>query len=182
VTAVGNTQREQARTVPPADGPHRAEKSAAASAKATDSPGAVLENQAFRSAVPKDPVKAAKVLTARRDLALAAADAAALRRVHVRRGSSLGPDLAKASQLRAQGLRYEGLRTRLSDAAVGTGTVGDSVDVVVTSTTGAYQVVGADGAVVATIDDQEIQRVTLRLARSNSSWLIAAVLDASETG
>lgn len=181
VTAAGNTQREQRPTAPPADGPHRAEKSAAASANATHAPRPVLENKVFREAVPKDPVQAAKVLTARRDLALAAADAAALRRVHARRGSSLGPDLAKASQLRSQGLRYEGLRTRLSDAAVSTGTVGDTVDVVVTSTLGAYQVVGADGAVVASIDDQENQRVTLRLARSNSSWLIAAVLDASET-
>lgn len=181
VTSAGNTQREERPTAPPADGPRRAEKSAAASANATHAPRPVLENKAFREAVPKDPVQAAKVLTARRDLALAAADAAALRRVHARRGSSLGPDLAKASQLRSQGLRYEGLRTRLSDAAVSTGTVGDTVDVVVTSTLGAYQVVGADGAVVASIDDQENQRVTLRLARSNSSWLIAAVLDASET-
>ncbi|WP_417218981.1 serine/threonine-protein kinase [Arthrobacter sp.] len=140
-----------------------------------------LDDEQFRRAVPRDPLAAAQVLSGRRDLALAAADAAALRQVHSRHGSSLGPDLAKASQLRAQGLHYQGLSTRLSDATVHKGATHGTVDVVVTSTMGAYEVVGADGAIVARIEAPRAQRVTLRLADTDGGWRIAGVFEAAET-
>lgn len=181
-TAAGKRSQQQASTVPRVNDRQEAAPSPTSGSDATHPRGQVLKNAAFREPVPDDPLEAARVLSSRRDLALSAADAPALRQVHARRSSSLGPDLAKASQLRAQGLHYEGLATRLSDATVRDGADRDTVEVVVTSTIGSYQVVGADGAIVATIDHPEIQRVTLRLARDDHGWLIAGVLDASETG
>lgn len=139
----------------------------------------VLEAAVFSDPVPDDPVKAARILTARRDLALAGADAAALRRVHTAGGNSLGPDLAISSQLRSRGLHYRGLETVLSDATVGEGAGGDRVDVVVTSTMSAYQVIGADGATIQRSNEPEVQEIILTLERVEGGWLIASVTDVS---
>lgn len=145
-------------------------------------PRSVLEEAVFSGSVPKDPLKAVGALTTRRDLALAAGDAAALRKVHASHGASLGPDLATASQLRARGLRYAGLETRLSDVAIRGRSTSDKVDVVVTSTISPYRVVGADGTTVATVERPDTQRLILRLVREDDGWLIAGVFDALASG
>lgn len=150
-------------------------------APAGPAPG-VVEDAAFRAPVPADPLDAAAVLAARRDLALASADATALRHVHAGNGASLGPDLATASQLRAQGLHYAGLKTTLSDARLRAGAARNMVDVAVTSTISPYRVIGADGTTVATVEKPDVQRVTLRLARADGGWLIAGVLDSTADG
>lgn len=139
----------------------------------------VLEAAVFSDPVPDDPIKAARILTARRDLALAGADAAALRRVHAAGGNSLGPDLAISSQLRSGGLHYRGLETLLSDATVSKESVEDRVDVAATSTMSAYQVVGADGATIQSTTEPEVQDIVLTLERVDGGWLIASVVDAS---
>lgn len=139
----------------------------------------VLETPVFSAPVPDDPVKAARVLTARRDLALAEADPAALRQVHATGGNSLGPDLAISSQLRARGLHYRGLETLLTHATVNKGSEDARVEVAATSIMSAYQIVGADGAMIQSVSEPEEQDIILILERVDGGWLIDSVVDAS---
>ncbi|WP_372697862.1 serine/threonine-protein kinase [Arthrobacter sp. JSM 101049] len=159
---------------PPGPGP------TAPTTKAGGPGGTVLQEAAFREDVPKDPLRAVEILTARRDLALSAADPRALRRVHADQGASLGPDLATASQLRSKGLHYAGLTTRLSEASLREGSTRDTAEVAVTSTISPYRIVGADGATVDSIEEPEVQHLVLRLSRHDGGWLISGVFDSGE--
>lgn len=165
--------------VPPADG---ATSAAATTTPPVPDPAApsLLETAVFSEPVPEDPVKAAGVLTARRDLALAAADSEALRQVHAPVGESLGPDLATCSQLRSRGLHYRGLETRLTEATVRAGTSDRHVDVAFRSTIGTYEVIGADGATVQSTTEPEVQDIVLELERVEGGWLISSVKDAAQ--
>ncbi|MDN5880308.1 MAG: serine/threonine protein kinase [Micrococcaceae bacterium] len=142
-------------------------------------PEKVLEASVFSTPVPEDPLQAARALTERRDLALAGADADALRQVHAGGGDSLGPDLAVTSQLRSRGLHYRGLKTRLSDVRINPGTDEEQVAVAATSTMSSYQVVGADGATIQSTPGPEVQDIILTLERVHGGWLIVSVEDAS---
>ncbi|HXD27578.1 MAG TPA: protein kinase [Arthrobacter sp.] len=162
--------------------PSRAMQGTAPATDTARPDGTVLREAAFRDDIPEDPLQAVRILTARRDLALSAADPRALRRVHTGRGDSLGPDLATASQLRARGLHYAGLTTRLSQASLREGSTRDTVDIALTSTIGPYRIVGADGDTVERIEKQEVQHLVLRLSRHDGGWLISGVFEDGEDG
>ena len=159
-------------TASPAAGtgtPPAGDAAASGTVRASPSPGTT-------PGVPEDPARAAVALAAQRDAALSRADGAALRRIHHPDGTSLAADSETVSALEADGIRYDGLVTELTDVEPGSGAASGTVEVAATSTMSPYRVVDAEGRTVATETREKVQHVVLELRRSQGRWMIFRVV------
>lgn len=182
----GAEPRVAAAPVPPAGAAPEATPSATPAEGGTPRPPAAPEPSApsraptDSQAVPSlatDAGRAARALAGLRDDALTAADADALRRIHHPGGTSLAADTETVRALRSGGIRYDGLRTRLSDVVVLPGATPAAARVEAISTMEPYRVVDGAGRIVEAAAEPRVERVVLELRRSDGSWRIFRVAE-----
>ncbi|RYV50285.1 protein kinase domain-containing protein [Pengzhenrongella frigida] len=130
------------------------------------------------SSGPADPVAAAKALTERRAVLLAADDPDALAEVEVVGSDAQRADLAMLAGVRAAGQRIRGLSAevasvRLVDAGVGEPLTEARVEV--SSALTAHRRVAADGTVAAEIPAQPARTVVLTMAWTSAGWRVVQV-------
>ncbi|MDI2037326.1 serine/threonine protein kinase [Paenarthrobacter nitroguajacolicus] len=123
----------------------------------------------------EDPAVAVVALSAVRDVALREGRLELLDLVNAHGSPAAESDQKLREQLQESGTSFAGLRTQLTEVAVGTGSGTEQVQVDVSATTSAYEERNASGAVLRSQPAGLAKALRLSLVRSNGRWWLSEI-------